>query len=350
MKAIYLEKPGVIIEKELPKPIIKDEEVLVQIKSVGICGSDVEYYETGRIGEFIVKKPIILGHEAAGLVTEIGGNVNNLQVGDRVTLEPGIPCRRCRYCKTGRYNLCPDVDFMATPPSDFEIGAKPKLRQSRSDGAFVEYVAHPADFAFKLPDSISYDEGALIEPLSVGIYAADRANIQPGDNVAILGAGPIGLVTLQAALVRGATEVVVTDVIDFRLEKATELGATETVNAKKDSIGTFFDKVIQTAGVASAYKQAMEIVGRGGRVVQVGHPSVQEVSIDPNLPITREFELVGSFRYANTYPIAISLLDSGKAQLKPIISKHFSFDEVEKALQYPKANPDKCIKAIVELL
>lgn len=334
MKAVYLEKPGVIIEKELPKPTIENDEVLVQIKSVGICGSDMEYYETGRIGEFVVTKPIILGHESAGLVTEVGENVDDLQVGDRVTLEPGIPCRRCQYCKTGRYNLCPDVDFMATPPSD---------------GAFVEYVAHSADFAFKLPDSISYDEGALIEPLSVGIYAAQRAGIQPGDKVAILGAGPIGLVSLQAALVRGATEVVVTDVIDFRLEKASELGAAKTVNVKTDSIETFFDKVIQTAGVASAYKQAMEIVDRGGRIVQVGHPSVQELSIDPNLPITREFELVGSFRYANTYPTAISLLDSGKVQLKPIISKHFSFDEVEKALQYPKANPDQCIKAIVEL-
>lgn len=334
MKAMYLEKPGVIIEKELPEPNIEDDEVLVKVKSVGICGSDVEYYKTGRIGEFIVEEPIILGHEAAGLVTKVGKDVDNLQVGDRVSLEPGIPCRKCKQCKIGRYNLCSDVDFMATPPSD---------------GAFVEYVAHPADFAFKLPDLVSYDEGALIEPLSVGIHAAERANIQPGDKVAVLGAGPIGLVSLQAALVRGATEVMLTDVVDFRLEKASELGATRTVNVKGDLIESFFDKVIQTAGVASAYKQAIEIVARGGRVVQVGHPSTEKIFIDPNLPITREFEVVGSFRYANTYPVAISLLDSGKVQLKPIISKHFSFDDVEEALRYPKENPDKCIKAIVRL-
>lgn len=337
MKAIYLEKTKVIIKKELPKPSIKDDEVLVEIKSVGICGSDVEYYKSGRIGEFVVEEPLILGHECAGLITQVGKNVENLQVGDRVALEPGIPCRKCKYCKSGRYNLCPDVDFMATPPSD---------------GAFVEYLAHPADFAFKLPDSVSYDEGAMIEPLSVGIHAAERADIHPGDKVAILGAGPIGLMSLQSVLVRGATELVVTDIVDFRLEKATELGATETINVKRKSISSYnsgFDKVIQTAGTAETYKQAMEIVNRGGRVVQVGHPSTEQVSIDPNLPITREFELVGSFRYANTYPVAISLLSASKVQLKPIISKNFSFNQVEEALQYPKKNPDKCIKVVVNL-
>ncbi|MGB9682868.1 MAG: alcohol dehydrogenase catalytic domain-containing protein, partial [bacterium] len=162
MKVAVLEKIRnvSIEEREIPKP--KEDEVLVRIKSVGVCGSDIHYYNEGRIGSFVVEKPIILGHESSGEVVEVGSKVKSLKVGDRVALEPGIPCRKCNYCKTGRYNLCPDVVFMATPPVD---------------GAFAEYVVHPEDFAFKLPDNVSYDEGALMEPLSVGIYASNRARV-----------------------------------------------------------------------------------------------------------------------------------------------------------------------------
>lgn len=336
MKAIYLEEPGKITMKEVPKPAIKDDEVLVQIKSVGVCGSDIEYYESGRIGEFVVEKPLILGHEAAGLIVEVGKYVENLGRGDKVALEPGIPCRRCIYCKTGHYNLCPNVNFMATPPSD---------------GAFVEYLSHPADFAYKLPESVSYDEGALFEPLSVGIYATEIAGINVGDRVAILGAGPIGLMTLQAALARGASQVVITDIIPFRLEKALELGASEAINVKSDSIEDQegnFNKVIQTAGTSETYRQALNLVVRGGKIVQVGHPSAEEVAIDPNLLITRGINMAGSFRYANTYPKALSMLVNNKVKLKPVISKYFPPDRVEQSLRYPKENPDRCIKAIVK--
>lgn len=336
MKAIYLEEPGKITMKEVPKPAIKDGEVLVQIKSVGVCGSDIEYYESGRIGEFVVEKPLILGHEAAGLVVEVGKYVENVEEGDKVALEPGIPCRRCTYCKTGQYNLCPNVDFMATPPSD---------------GAFVEYLSHPADFTYKLSASVSYHEGALFEPLSVGIHATEIAEINLGDRVAILGAGPIGLMTLQAALAQGASQVVITDIMDFRLEKALELGASEVINVESDSIEVHegnFNKVIQTAGTSETYRQALNLVVRGGKVVQVGHPSAEEVAIDPNLPITREINMAGSFRYANTYPKARSMLIGNKVKLKPVISKYFPPDRVEEALRYPKENPDNCIKAIVK--
>lgn len=337
MKAIYLEEPKKIVEKEIAKPEVGSEEVLVEMKSVGVCGSDVEYYESGRIGEFVVEEPIILGHESAGQVVEIGDGVSDLEVGDRVTLEPGVPCRKCKFCKEGRYNLCPDVDFMATPPDD---------------GTFVKYFAHPSDFTFKLPDSLSYEEGALMEPLSVGLAAIGRGKVGVGGSVAVLGSGPIGLVTLQAALAAGAAEVVVTDVIDFRLKKAEDLGASEAVNVKTDSMEGFnghFDQVIQTAGSEAAYKQALDLVSRGGRVVQVGHPSAEEVSIDPNNLITREFDMVGSFRYANTYQDAIGLVESGQVGLEPLVSEHFSFDEIEEALKFPKEHPDECIKAMVEI-
>lgn len=336
MKAIYLEKPGEIVEKDVAKPQIEEDEILVETKSVGICGSDTEYYESGRIGEFLVEEPIILGHEVAGLVVEVGEGVEDLEVGERVALEPGIPCRKCKYCKSGRYNLCPDVDFMATPPSD---------------GAFAEYLSHPADFAFKLPESISYDEGALVEPLSVGVHAARRANVQPGDRVAILGAGSVGLATLQVAIVRGASEIIITDLVDFRLEKAMEFGATEAINVEKDSIESYissFNEVIQTAGAAQPYKQALELVERGGKVVQVGFSSSERVSIKSNLLITREVDMLGSFRYVNTYSDSISMLAKGQVDLEPMISKYFPPEEVEAALLYPKENPESCIKAMVK--
>jgi len=335
MRAIYLEEPGEIVEKEIDRPEIDSDQLLVEIKSVGVCGSDVEYYRSGRIGEFVVEEPLILGHESAGVVAEVGEEVEGFRRGDRVALEPGVPCRKCKYCKSGRYNLCPDVDFMATPPSD---------------GAFVEYYAHPADFAFKLPGSVSLEEGALAEPLSVGIHACSRAEVGLGDRVAILGSGPIGLATLQAALARGASSVTVTDVIPFRLEMARKLGAERAVNAEKESLEEgSFSKVIQTAGTAGTYRQAMEIVERGGKVVQVGHPHSDEVAIDPNLPITREFDLLGSFRYVNTYADAVAMMAAGKVQFEPTISKRFSLGEVEQALRYSSENPDECIKAMVNL-
>lgn len=334
---MYLEKPGEIIEKNIPKPSPDKNEVLVEIKRVGVCGSDMEYYESGKIGEFVVKEPIILGHESSGQVVEVGEKVDDLQVGDRVALELGVPCRKCKYCKSGRYNLCPDVAFMATPPDD---------------GAFVEYVAHPADFTFKLPDSVSLEEGALMEPLSVGVAATKRAEVGIGDKVAVLGSGPIGLVTMQAALAGGASEVVITDIIDFRLEKARQLGAAKAVNVKEGSLeefNSYFDRVIQTAGTSGTYKQAMNLVDRGGRVVQVGHPSAEEVSIDPNILITKGFDMVGSFRYANTYKDAIDLVNSCQVELEPMISKQFSFDQIEGALNFPRENPGKCIKAMVDI-
>ena len=335
MRAMYLEKPGVIVEKNLPKPFIQGDKVLVRIKAVGVCGSDIEYYESGRIGDFIVEKPLILGHEASGEIVEIGENVVGLKIGDRVVLEPGIPCGKCTFCRDGRYNLCPDIQFMATPPVD---------------GAFREYVAHPADFTFKIPNDLSFEEATLIEPLSVGIHVARRANIQLGDRVVILGAGPIGIMCLETSLIRGALEVTVTDVVDFRLAKAEDLGATEIINVKTASTELYaktFDKVIQTAGTSETYGQGLALAARGGRIVQVGHPFAQHVPIDASLLISKELDMVGSYRYTNTYPEAISLINARKVHLKPLISKSFSLEEVKKALEYPKQHPDSCIKAVV---
>jgi len=336
MKAMYLEKPGQIVKRHIAKPEAKDGEVLVKIRSVGVCGSDVHYYTEGRIGNFVVKKPLILGHECSGEVVEVGRGVNNLKIGDRVALEPGIPCRMCEYCKGGRYNLCPNVKFMATPPID---------------GAFVEYIAHPADFTFKIPPRISFDEAALFEPLAVGLYAAERANIKPGDKVLILGAGPIGLSILESVLCTKGVNAVIVDLYEFRLTKAKELGAKEFINAKHinilEKLQPEFDVIFETAGSVITTQQTVNLVKRGGKVILVGMPSQEEISFNINQIISKELDVLGIFRYANMYPRAVKLAQEGSVNLKALITQRFSFEETEEALKFARDNKDTCIKVIV---
>lgn len=186
---------------------------------VGICGSDVHYWTHGAIGDFVVRAPMVLGHESAGIVSEVGEGVNTLKIGDRVAIEPGVPCRRCDYCRTGDYNLCPDMKFCATPPVD---------------GSLARYYTHDSDFCFKLPDHVTLEEGALLEPLSVGVHACNRAGVRMGSKVLVCGAGPIGLVNLLTAKSYGASKVIVTDLDTNRLQKAKEMGADYCIQVTKD--------------------------------------------------------------------------------------------------------------------
>ena len=211
MKAAVMTEPLHINIEEMDVPNVYGNEVLVKVMAVGICGSDIHYYEHGRIGNHIVKPPFILGHECSGVVVAIGENVTTLNIGDRVAVEPGITCGHCEYCKSGRYNLCPKVAFLATPPIN---------------GAFVQYLKHREDFLFPIPDDLSYEEAALNEPFSVGIHAAKRVDLQPGSTVAIMGMGPVGLMTVVVAKAFGASNIIVTDLEDARLEAAKKLGAT----------------------------------------------------------------------------------------------------------------------------
>jgi len=334
--AMYLEKPGKIIPRKIDMPEIKKDEVLVKIKAVGVCGSDVHYYDKGKIGSFIVKRPLILGHECSGEIVEVGEEVKNLQIGDKVALEPGIPCRRCIYCKTGRYNLCPEIKFMATPPVN---------------GAFVEYVAHPADFVFKLPENVSYEEATLFEPLAVGLYSVVRAKVGFGGKILILGAGPIGLSTLQAAINIGGGRITVADIYDFRLEKAKELGADELINPRQtnvlDKLGSSFDYVFETAGSVVTTQQTVKLAKNGGKVILVGLPAQEEIEFNTNQIITKELDVLGIFRYANMYPKAIRLAEKGQVNLKTVISKKFSFPKTEEALKFARDNKESSIKTVV---
>lgn len=319
--------------EERPEPTPGPHEVVVRVRSVGVCGSDVHYYEHGRIGSYSVDSPLILGHEASGEVVAVGDHVDRSRVGQRVSLEPGVPDFTCGECRAGRYNLCPDVRFFATPPID---------------GAFAELVAIHEQFAHPVPDSLSDDAAALLEPLSVGMWACRKAGVTAGSRVLVTGAGPVGLVAAQAALGLGAAEVTVTDVNPHRLKLAEELGATGTVDVTRSPLadsGVEPDVLLECSGHPAATADGVGVVARAGRVVLVG------MGADVlSLPVSRiqEYELTvtGTFRYANTWPAAIALVASGGVDLDRLVTGHYGLDEVEDALTAGRRDP-LAVKPIV---
>jgi len=331
VKAAVLHAPGEIRIEERERPQPGPREVLVQVTAVGVCGSDVHYYEHGRIGPHVVEAPLILGHESAGRVVELGEGATKHAVGDRVTMEPGVPCGRCRECRAGRYNLCADVQFFATPPVD---------------GAFTEFVAIHEDFAFALPESLSDEEGALMEPLSVGVWACRKAAVSAGDRVLVTGAGPIGLLAMQCAIAFGATEVTVSDVNERRLEVARRTGATQTVTPDDELPGDF-DALIECSGHPAAVAAGIKALRPAGTAVLVGMGPEEEGTLPLSVVQSREIWVTGTFRYANTYPAAIALAASGRVDLKAIISGHFGLDDAEAALRAGREDPDSVKPMVV---
>jgi L-iditol 2-dehydrogenase len=326
MRASVLNGIGDLAIEERPVPTPGSGEVLVRIGSVGVCGSDIHYYDHGRIGPYVVDRPLVLGHEAGGEVVQLGPDVTRLEPGQRVSIEPGVPCRSCAQCLGGRYNLCPDVRFFATPPYD---------------GAFCEYVVMPESFVHAVPDNISDDAAGLIEPLSVGIWACRRGQVAPGSRVLITGAGPIGLVCLQAALAYGAADVVVSDVNAHRLALASKLGATSVVDVSKvelSATGVEPDVLLECSGNGRATTAAVRTVARAGRVVLIGMGG-DELTLPLSYVQDRELVITGAFRYANTWPTAISLVTSGRVNLDSLVTGHYGLDEVEKALTASRRDP-----------
>lgn len=328
-------------ERDIPR--IKDDEVLVKLEYVGICGSDLHYYETGAIGDYVVKPPFVLGHEPGGTVVEVGKKVRHLKVGDRVALEPGKTCGHCEFCKTGRYNLCPDVVFFATPPVD---------------GVFQEYVAHEADLCFKLPDNVSTLEGALIEPLAVGFHAASQGDAHPGQKAVVMGAGCIGLVSMMALKARGVSEVYVVDIMEKRLDKALELGAAGVINGAREDVlekakeltdGAGMDLVIETAGTEITTRQAIHMAKKGANIVLVGYSRSGEMTLPMSLLLDKELTLKTVFRYRHMYPMAIDAVAAGRVNLKGIVTDIFGLDEVQKAMDYSVNNKADIVKAVIRI-
>ena len=328
-------------EREIPQ--VKEDEVLVKLEYVGICGSDLHYYESGAIGDYVVKPPFVLGHEPGGTVVEVGRNVKHLKAGDRVALEPGKTCGHCEFCKTGRYNLCPDVVFFATPPVD---------------GVFQEYVAHEADLCFKLPDNVSTMEGALIEPLAVGFHAAMQGGARAGQTAVVMGAGCIGLVTMMALKAMVVTKVYTVDIMEKRLQKALELGADGVINAgqadaveevRKLTDGKGCDLVIETAGTQATTVQAIRMTKKGAAIVLVGYSKSGEMTLPMSLALDKELTFKTVFRYRHIYPMAIDAVAAGKVNLKGIVTDIFTLDEIQKAMDHSVNNKADIVKAVVRI-
>ena len=342
-RAVYMTGLNKMEIREIKVPVPEEKQVLIKLEYVGICGSDVHYLEHGRIGNFIVKGDFILGHECAGEVVRIGGAVKNLKVGDKVALEPGITCGQCEFCKAGKYNLCPDVEFLATPPYH---------------GCLMNYIAFPENMAFKLPDNVTTKEGALVEPLAVGLHAAAQGGVKLGDRVVILGAGCIGLVTLLACKASGATEVIIADVIEKRLECAQKLGASYTINARNENVldkiagltgGTGADVVIETAGNELTIKQTAYAVKRGGTIVLVGLAPKDIVEFDFMQIMTKEAGIKSVFRYRNLYPAAIRAISDGKIDVGGIVTHEFDFADSKKAFDFVIENKNDVVKAVIKV-
>lgn len=310
--------------EERPVPDPGPGQVLVEVAAVGVCGSDVHYYRDGRIGSFVVESPLVLGHEASGRVVAAGPGADRSLVGCRVAIEPGVPCRRCRTCRTGRYNLCPHVRFLATPPVD---------------GAFCRYLVHDADFVYPLPSTVSDDAGALVEPLSVGVWACWTAAVRPGDRVLVTGAGPIGLLAATMAVVSGA-QVTVSDPDAGRQLVAAELGAHAAIGPPEvaAAAGDGFDVLLECSGVPAAVA-AVGAMAPAGRVVLVGMGPSATTELPTQLVQNREIRLTGTFRYAGTYPTAISLAGSGRVDLDRLVTGHFGLDDVQVALEAGQRDP-----------
>jgi L-iditol 2-dehydrogenase len=314
----------VLEERPVPQPGLR--QVLVRIRSVGVCGSDVHYYEHGRIGDYVVLEPLVLGHEPAGEVVEVGDDVTRLTLGQRVSIEPGVPCLSCEQCLAGRYNLCPHVRFLATPPID---------------GAFCDYLAVHEAFAHPVPESMSDDAAAMLEPLSVGIWACRKGRIEPGSRVLVNGAGPIGLLAAQAASAFGASAVFVADVNANRLSLASRLGATEVIDVKSTNLadsGLEPDVLLECSGRPEATATAIRTLAPAGRAVLVG----MGADVLP-LPLSylqnREIKIIGTFRYANTWPTAITMAATGRVALEPLVTGHYTLSDVGAALTVGTTNP-----------
>lgn len=332
MRVSVLRSAGLVEVEERPIPRPGPGEVLVAIGSVGVCGSDLHYYEHGRIGPYVVDAPLVLGHEAGGTVAAVGSDVASLEVGQRVSIEPGVPCRDCAQCLAGRYNLCPRIRFFATPPVD---------------GAFAEFVVMPESFVYPIPDSLSDDAAGLLEPLSVGVWACMRAGVGPQSRVLVTGAGPIGLIAAQTARAYGAAEVWITDVNPHRLAVAAELGFTaiDVSATPLSEAGVEADVLFECSGNEQATNDAIRAVGRAGRVVLVGMGG-DELRLPLSYIQDREITMTGAFRYANTWPTAISLAASGRVQLNRLVTGHYGLEDVEHALTASRRDP-ATLKVIV---
>lgn len=320
MRALVLEKQHELKLRTIELPMdVGEGMVKIKLHTVGVCGSDVHYYTHGRIGPFVVNEPMVLGHEAAGTIVEVGRGVTHLKIGDRVCMEPGVPDPNSKASRLGMYNVDPAVTFWATPPIH---------------GVLTPFVVHPANYTFKLPDNVSFAEGAMVEPFAVGMQAATKAEITPGDTAIVMGAGPIGTMVALAALAAGCARVIITDLAQPKLDIAARYQGIIPVNIKitklLDEINRLTDAwgadvVFECSGSPRAWQGIVDVLRPGGTIVVVGLP-VEPVNFDIASLSVKEVTIRSVFRYAHQYERAINLMASGRVDLKPLISETFPFE------------------------
>ncbi|KAL7419078.1 hypothetical protein Q5752_005914 [Cryptotrichosporon argae] len=352
--------------EERPVPELEGDEVLVAVQKTGICGSDVHYLHHGAIGSFVVRDPMCLGHESAGVVVKLGPKAagSGLKVGDRVALEPGMGCRTCPQCKAGLYELCPNMTFAATPPF--------------IHGTLCRYYKLPADLLYLLPASVSLEDGAMMEPLAVAVHALSTlANVRTDQTVVVFGAGPVGLLCMAVAKALGARRVIAVDIQKERLEFAKGYAATDTFipppNNQGESKADYtersaetlrdaldvplrgrgaIDVAIDASGAPVCIGTCIHLLKPGGTMVQVGMgPAVVPISMFH--VITKQLRLLGSFRYGQgDYPLAISLVERGLVDLGPLVTHRYKFEQALEAFETTRAGKDKdgkpAIKCIID--
>lgn len=331
-RCLYLDAEHRLELREETVPAPGPGQVLIKIAANGICGSDVHFYHEGRLGGFEVTTPYIPGHEASGVVEACAPGTSRFRPGDRVVIEPGIACGHCAMCKIGRYNLCPDVVFLSAPPIN---------------GTFCDYIALDEHFVFPIPDSLSLAHAALAEPVAVAIHAVNRSKFRAGDTGVIVGAGPIGLLTLQAFKAAGGGRAICIDPIASRLLVAKSLGADETrvPDGQPEDLG---DVIFETAGSASATAGLFRLARRGGRVVQVGWPNGNVVNLDVALMMDKELDYVGVNRYANVFETAITWLADGRIHAEEMITQRYPLSRAAEAFEWALRHPQETIKVLVE--
>ncbi|TDV39089.1 D-xylulose reductase [Paraburkholderia caballeronis] len=343
MEALVLEEARRISLRPFSLPqVVGPRDVRIRIHTVGICGSDIHYYQHGRIGPFVVNEPMVLGHEAAGTVVEVGDDVHHLKPGDRVCMEPGVPDMESRASREGMYNLDPKVRFWATPPIH---------------GCLTPFVVHPAAFTFRLPDNVSFAEGAIVEPLSIGLQAATKAGIRPGDVAVVLGAGTIGMMCALAALAGGCSRAIVCDLVPEKLDLIGSVQGVTTVNIRgqspRDAVAQLTDGwganvVFEASGNEKAFDGIVDLLCPGGRLVLVGMPQ-KAVPLDVVALQIKEAKIESVFRYANMFPRAIQLIASGRLDVKPFISRTFPFAEGIKAFEEAASGNPNDVKVQIVL-
>ena len=341
MKSLVLEEKMTLSLRDFPidadEATLGPRDVRIKLHTVGICGSDVHYYTHGKIGPFVVRAPMILGHEASGIVIETGTEVTTLKEGDRVCMEPGIPDPNSRATRLGMYNIDPAVRFWATPPVH---------------GILRPTCVHPEAFTFKLPDNVSFAEAAMVEPLAVGVHAATKAQVKPGDLALVMGAGPIGLVTALSALAAGCARVYVSDLDDAKLEIAAKLGPITPINVTrqspaevilKDTDGWGAELVFEATGSPKAAATIFEPLCPGGRVVLIGGQS-EPIAYDAGAAMVREARVENIFRYAHVFPRCVAMLASGAIDVKPLITRTFDFEDSVHAFEVAASAPKGDVK------